>query len=512
MDPLYFNDGESPFWHDVRRLQGMTPEKIDANREWIDALRSKMIDTDVRRLLHEQPAIPEFEEAHQQVVARIRRVSQTWGARFREGPPWKGQLVPMGCREWIAAQCGEKRRRAAEAYCNNIYYVPHDQFVGDLVRLYRTLPPNAWFAYAPNNSSEFILAILSTVDPTILDRVIVLTYLRTAIYQLWHLFQVVPPDQPVDLVWLDDMAYSAGQMMANQSAFFKALHGLALPHLPIGQPLPDLVTNWNVTSVGYTRDLQKRMRLRIHLAFTYMTEKAIRILSGQEVYAPFDPDYVVPLWGSCQLHAYRRLPSLRKAVGEDMFKAIGAYFGYPSRYSEEQVAPDGIVYFDHKIADEVSTIGLPLLTGRTAPGGENAKEAQAKRIIEPFLAENLRNIRPLEPEPWVLDYIANDTPSCDHKVPLIPLCERVDHADEPFPHPYPDKKTVCPLPWYKRIQQEGIAFPAGYAAMYPKLPIQSKGGRSRTRRTKTRRAQRSQRSQRSHRSQRSQRIRRPTRR
>ncbi len=477
MDTIYFNDGTTPFWHDMRHLKGMTPEKIATNKEWIDALRSKMMSTDLRRVLHDQETVPEFEQTYQQVVARIRRVSQKWGARFREGPPWKGRLTPIGCREWINAQCDEKRRKAAEAYCNNIHYVPHDQFVAHLEHLYRTLPANAWFVFAPNNSSEFILAILSITDPTILDRTMVLTDLRTATYQLWRLFQTTPPDQPIDLVWLDDMAYSAGQMMANQSALFKALHGLAVLHLPLPKPLPEHLTNWNVTSVAYTRDLQTALRMRIHLAFTYMTEKAIRILSGEEVYAPYDPYYVVPLWGVYQLHAHGRLPSLRKAVGEEMFKAIGAYFGYPSRYSEEQVAPDGIVYFDHKIADEVSTLGLPLVTGRTAPGGKNAKEIKERRIIQPFLANDLRKNEGYI-EPWVLDYIANDTPSCDRTTPIIPLCERVGMEDEPFPHRYPEKAALCPFPWYKRIQEEGIAFPKGYTAMYPRLPKQ--GGRRKT--------------------------------
>jgi hypothetical protein len=411
----------------------------------------------------------------------VNSLSTSQSKIFLEGPPWKNTLSPSGCQAWIDAQCSKKRKDAATAYCENLRYITHDEFVEQLIALYRTLPTkNAYYLIQGGKSSEYILVLLSAIDPSILERTFYISmsnnkdpeweeykYSNTFELQLLRILKVTPPDETIHMISLDDMSYAAGQMLMVQTRLFNGINAIVGLITPRGVSIPSIVDNFRAFSKEYAHVLQKGLNIEIHLAFVYITEKAHAILQGDEIYKPFTHGKTIPLWGEYHLHTPNIIPSLRKKVGDDMFRAIGAYFGYPSRYSEEQVAPDSIVYFDHKIADPVSTIGLPLLLGQIAPGGKNAKKEKRKRVEDQGM------------KPWVLNYLSNNTGSCDKKEPIIPPCRRVGGPINSFPYSYP--KIQCPLPWYKHIGEKGrLNYKNGYREMYPNL--KKEGGRRRTRR------------------------------
>jgi hypothetical protein len=434
---------------------------------------------DIRKRIYES-ANP-FTDAmnlHKELLKHVKRLSKDRGRAFLEGPPWKNTLHPSGCEAWVNSQCNQKRKDAAKAYCENLRYISHDEFVEQLITLYKTLPTaNTYYIIGDNNSSEYIFLLLSIIDPSILERVLYISlpdnddwseygYSNLFWLQLLRIIKVTPPDEPIHIISLDDMSYAAGQILVIQTEFFEKLKSIVHKACPEDITLPRISTNFKAFSKEYAHVIQKGLNIEFHMAFTYITEKAHAILQGDIIYEPFEPGKTIPLWGDYRLHTPNIIPSLRKQVGDDMFRAIGAYFGYPSHYSEEQVAPDSIVYFDHKVADDVSTIGLPLLTGQIAPGGKNAKKERGKK-------------KP-DVEHWVLNYLSNNTGSCDRSEPIIPACRRVGGPKGSFPYSYPEDH--CPMPWYKRIRERGkIDYKKGYRNLYPEL--KKEGGRRKTRRS-----------------------------
>lgn len=366
--------------------------------------------------------------------------------RIWEGPPWKNTLLPSQCATWAQLQCGERRQHAAKDYCKHIHYFPHDQFRADLIALYETLPKeNTYYIIEENKSSEYIAYLLYAYDPSIADRLIYL-YSTAKEYEMYeqyiadfiHLFNETEEDEPVHFVLLDDISYSSSQSLNILIKLLHIFHLIALQF--VKNPPNTSITRMTLINTYYSRKLQELFDIRFHMAFVYITEKAQAILTGKQRYHPFDSLQTTPIPFELTHHYPNVIPSLRKQVGDERFKDIAAYFGYPSHYGEQESGPDCIVYLDHKIADAVSTLGMPLLTGRTAPGGQNVRNYE-KTHANTSLS-------------WQFERMKNNTGRCDSVIPLIPAC----HTSHPplngrtIPHPYPSANQRCPLSWYKYIK------------------------------------------------------------
>jgi hypothetical protein len=476
---------EGPFWRSVSNTnQSMYTESL---KKWSEAIS----DLDI----HKNIQITSIHKSyHKDIVHFLRNIAVNKGPSYLNGPPWKNTLHPTGCDKWISAQCDEKRKKAAKVYCDHLRYIPFDEFLHELTKLYQSLPKKSYFVMLLNKSSEFILILLSMLDPTIMERIIIMdmnlsyylsemknnssesmnhiNFIDSMRYQIEWALHHLSPDEELDLVLLDDMSYSAGQVLAIQTSIFDILHNIIIEYM-------DKIPKYSVAKyrpIEYTNLIQRLFKLRIHIAFVYITEKAHNILKGKEIYEPYEHGQIIPLWGDYTLHLPNIIPSLRKQVGDDMFKAIGAYFGYPSYYSEDQIAPDSIVYFDHKVADVVSTIGLPIVKGATAPGKGNVNSINYNK---------LNTMESIPPEKWVLNYLSNNTGKCSEIHPIIPSCARGNiNNNSSFPYEYPN--DICPFPWFKSMNSMGQIKDTSrnkYKRLFPHLPL--KGGDFRGKKTRT---------------------------
>lgn len=470
MNTYYYQTPEHrPFWianaNASQRNTGVIPEHPTIQRNLIQMLQDPKIRQEaIIEYVANHP--PRMTQADMKVLFEQKAAIQ--GPVYLAGPPWKGTLAPTGCAEWVTAQCDAKRKEAAQVYCENITYIPHDTFVKELYALYETLPKeDTYFLVSEGKSSEYCALLLQQRDPTLSSRILYIDLWRNSftladfVDTLFVLLSEAE-GRTLRIMELEDMTYSAGQALTLHTSIYLKIWSQLIenPQRWMTYTSPELVTAF-MNAIGVDH----------HVAFVYATEKANEILHGRTVYCPFSPDQVIPLLYPLTPHIHHVLPSLRAAVGEEMFKRLGVYFGHPSRYQEDQVAPDVIVYFDHKVADAVSTMGMPLLTGRMALSAANLSGKD-------WLAEELA--------PWVREWVQhNGSEACGTRpVPLLPACRYRKETN--IPEVYPGER--CPPPYYKSVNEATGEFRsmAEYTSRFPALKMEGgRRGRSKgTRRAK----------------------------
>lgn len=265
---------------------------------------------------------------------------------------------PMKQEEWIQAQQSDTRRALARALSEQIVYVTFDE-VKDMCRVlvqqvYSAIPTDAtvvWWVDNKTKSGYFISllcyhALLELGIPPPVDIVITMkTFEADRIYLKW-----------------DDMTYSGSQLeQLNRS--------IVLDYLKQGRTdFPDVRHCLIAATTGAMHRLrQPILILPMYPAPSYKFPAIAAFLAGRpqaSVDIPF------------QLHVVRQFPTLDETLGASAHYACDWFFN--------RQGAKCAVYFDHKMADNVSTYLKVLLYGVVPP------RTLEPDFENPFLMDELR--------------------------------------------------------------------------------------------------------------------------
>lgn len=275
-------------------------------------------------------------------------------------PSGQHTVNPERLKEWIEAQQSETRRALARALSEQTVYVPFDE-VKDMCRtlvqqVYAAIPTDApgkviWWVGNKTKSGYFISLLcyhylLELGLPNPADIVIdVVSFESDRIYLKW-----------------DDMTYSGSQIE-------KLNHTILQEYLKEGRTnYPDVRHCLIAATTNAVRRLQKPMFLGkdYPIASRKYPAFAAFLAGRQRVYVD------IPF----QTYIVREFPTLDETLGAEMHYVCDWFFN--------REGANCAIYFDHKIADNVSTYMKVLLYGIVPPRTLNYKNWD-----NPFLIDDL---------------------------------------------------------------------------------------------------------------------------
>lgn len=253
----------------------------------------------------------EFYESYQYNINNILTYARTESGRH--------PINPAKAKLWIESQVNESRRRAAQNLINHTHYITFDRVMGAVKQLifgiYQQVDPNNVVLFTDGqNKSTYFLAVLAVQyireleypDPQI------------AIGTLYEDGSLLSRFNRKHIIIMDDMAYTGSHITTILDTFAQKQDD--------GQPY--------ITDASF------------YVGLVGCTARAARVLS------PYNIELYVDMW----------FDSLVGSVGEREFLELSYYFA-PADRGYPMVS----VYFDHKMADMVSTFSLTLLYGPVLP-------------------------------------------------------------------------------------------------------------------------------------------------
>jgi hypothetical protein len=359
------------------------------------------------------------------------------------GPPHANDhgIDPERAAAWVAAQHTAERRRLAQLVVNVLRYISHAELIAgiqhcieELETQYNRDLPVIFLVGEPKKSNYYVSLLfahfwLERGNP--IDFVIPSLYKSATLHLAGNIFDI------------DDMGYSGSQTTGSMNAF---LSGFAYSLIRIMYeriPDPAILSFMPLFLIEY---ILGQLGLQYYL---------VRIFSSTDSLAMWKDQVKMPY----RLVTHEVLPTLREQVGDRNANRINALFNF--------AAGTMAVYFDHKVADGVSTLLVPIAFGIVPGKKVMIDEYDMNVALGP---ENRRNISFAE---------GGDTPTF---LPFIKNCIR-DLTVDDIDGDYENDDVRCPYAWYKQID-------------YNKGIYRGRGGSRRQRKgrrvaTKTRRHRRS---------------------
>ena len=228
------------------------------------------------------------------------------------------RVVPELANQWVDAQANQQRRDAAKSLIDNTHYITFNnvfEAVRTLViRIYNDLEDKnqvCLFAFAPDRSNYFMsviavyyIRLLGYPDPQI-------------IYDVR--FQSLELARNKSLLVIDDMAYTGIQISNIYNSFN------------------------NIDEYG---SILRDHNIKLYIGLVAIAEQALTLLTKLDL----------------KLYYEIYIPSMMRVMSKRRFLELSYYF---SPYSEGRTQVS--VYFDHKVADELSTFVKVLMSGPVLP-------------------------------------------------------------------------------------------------------------------------------------------------
>lgn len=356
-----------------------------------------------------------------------------WKQRISGSHP----VDPIKSKEWIDSQLTSHRRFIAQKFIDNIHYITLDQTFEYMrlavIKLYSKFPDGKFNVFTGNrDTSNYFMSLVA------LYHIISLNYPEPEEYIMdWGHSIFIDPDVP--LVIFDDCIYSGGQ---------------------------SYIIMENITMFANIKSF--------YICSAVITNVAIRKYSFE------DPNYISgfskPTDYSIDITYGHIVPDLWDVVGPEIYFDMRYYFSFFTNGSR----PPSIIYFDHKIADSVSTFKLVLQVGPIIPpiidyphslvgySDDNLRDVLYEWInpTKDVIENSRKRIQYMEKEPI-------NKPFTRKFIPFITGCEIIPDLDhvpyrilqigihtnkEPYYRDYKkyidklyDKRSRCPKSTYKDI-------------------------------------------------------------
>lgn len=290
---------------------------------------------------------------------------------------------------WIEAQASERRRQVARALADNIIYITHAELIDTISRLVDKVygeinipAENKLILFAgPKTKSNYFISLLFyhfVKEKGFREPDFITTGLDSSYFFI--------DTKKSTILYVDDMSYSGSQI-------YKYLSAIYTSELKMKEKHPELSYD-------------------IRVCLPFISEEALELLQkvvvskGFLVKQKYDNPYPI--------YSIRIIPSLKKILGEKLFTDCLLYF---NPYSDS----DRICYFDHKIADTLSTFLFVLLFGIVPPAKINWKYIYTQLNRKYMLEKNVKNHGPHTEE---IDDDKKENPL--QFIPFIKGCEKID--------------------------------------------------------------------------------------
>lgn len=234
--------------------------------------------------------------------------------------------------QWINAQASDRRRAAAGALAKNIKYITHKDVIAScatlITKMYNDVEkpileskPFAWYVGGKDKSSYFIalLCYKYVKDQGLrLPDIVLTTNFTYDSYKEYTIF------------YFDDMSYSGSQLYG----LLNKIHT---------ETMKQQAKNPSIIPID------------IRVGLCYISEKASILLKQLTVSVPRRK-----IENPFKIYYTEKIPSLESVLGKQLYTDCIIYF---NPYSDS----DCICYFDHKIADQLSTFLNVLRFGPVPP-------------------------------------------------------------------------------------------------------------------------------------------------
>jgi hypothetical protein len=317
-------------------------------------------------------------------------------------PPAAHPPISAKLDEWVAAQASERRRKAAAALRDNLQYIPHREVIEYSSRITDSLYEKpipaekklVWYAGAPSKSAYFI-------------SILCYHFARVKGYRL--------PDEIVEairytgennfvLFIFDDMAYSGSQMNGMLKAFWSATVRTKFPE--------ESIINLKKIDVAGVEHLDIRVGLCCAAESALGTLQTFKF----SLFGMFDSTKIIngEVRSPYMLHVAKIVPSLKDVLDPKVYTDCIMYFN-PYAGPTTQC----ICYFDHKVADPVSTFTNVLLFGVVPPSKLNYDKLYSYENVKGYRSGPLYNQHE--------EVIDRDIPETQF-IPFIKDCPPYDFA------------------------------------------------------------------------------------
>jgi hypothetical protein len=280
----------------------------------------------------------EKEETYEGLTERFFKHLKISGDLILRGPPNSDahDIDWERAYKWSQSFCSEWDRALTSKITRNIRYISHSQFIialnksiDDILTTINQTNPVAICVSESTKKSDYYIAILFA--KLWLDRGNRLDWIVTTM--------TLP--EKCSIINVDDMMYSGGQTINSHQAC------AAWFDREIGEPVlrelcPEFLTKTGIigfTTTNIRKQIVESLGCSYYLVRPFMAQRA---LGGYNVYAKnFLSHYMI---------VQEIIPDLTNLLTEEEYLRIGEIFGIA-----EEGMPSTAVYFDHKVADLVST-------------------------------------------------------------------------------------------------------------------------------------------------------------
>jgi hypothetical protein len=242
---------------------------------------------------------------------------------------------PIKVEQWVEAQLSDRRKIAAKALADNIVYIPHQ----DLIYSISTLVDKVYGEKEIPADNKIILFSGPRTKSNYFISLLFYHFIKIKGYPEPDLFiQYLTPEnrnhdgQKTTVFYVDDMSYSGSQIIQYLSNIYKTVE--------VNSKEP----SWD-----------------IRVCLPFISENALNYLQNLNIPQGFG---IINVKNPYPIYYIYSIPSLKKILGNDLYMDCVIYFTPISH-------ADTICYFDHKIADALSTFLFVLLFGIIPPGKIN---------------------------------------------------------------------------------------------------------------------------------------------